>query len=70
MTIERDLLERIVSNVLRRRHTGIMGAADDYAAAERLDEHIKMCHKVFVMTWITCGDGWFCDKAPTKKNTA
>ena len=70
MTIERTKLARIVSNVLPHKHTGIMGAADDYAAAERLDEHIKMCHKVFVTTWITCGDGWFCDKAPTKKNAA
>ena len=51
----------------------IMAAADTYAAAERLKEHVKVCG-VYTVTdrRLDCGDSdangdkWHCDRAPIK----
>ena len=65
MTVEREKLKRIVNNVLLRKHTGIMAAADAYAAAERLKEHVKVCREYQHMSDRPhCADAYYCDRAP------
>ncbi len=41
-----------------------------YAQAERLDEHVKTCEVAGLVVGESestkaCGDGWYCDSAPT-----
>ena len=49
-------------------------AADAYAAAERLDEHVKTCEVTGMIVGESdvtknCGDGWYCEDAPIKERS-
>ena len=73
MTDEREALERIVNNVLPRKHTGIMAAADAYGDARELKGHVKTCGKRHGESFVVpdCGtEGWYCEDAPIKEGAS
>ena len=50
-------------------------AADAFAAAERLAEHVKTCEAVGGVVpkdnkaWRHCGDKWYCERAPKRERS-
>ena len=92
MTDERDKLDRAVydlswaepKNLNEEIHDAYKAAADAYAAAERLDEHVKTCETLggnltrTDIGWDSqrCGDDtntkpiWYCDRAPIKESVS
>ena len=68
----RQKLERIVNNVLLRKHTGIMVAADAYGDARELRGHLGKCRAIEEIRGrtVVCGtNGWYCPDAPVKEVT-
>ena len=79
MTDEREALEAVLALVDGHidpdaAQEAVMAAAEVFAAAERLDEHVKTCRKhvnfgaknetLSSPGYTPCGDGWYCDRAP------
>ena len=77
MTVEREALEEMVNVAVEFSHDAdhIMNAVDDFAASERLDEHVKTCEAVGGVfpkdnkAWRHCGDKWHCERAPIKERS-